>query len=75
MFLRAVDILMNLLNMRKCLAYLDGISILSNNLDEHLLHAKEVITVLRETGITHSLKSANSLETRLGMATSSVLDG
>ncbi|CAN8070297.1 unnamed protein product [Agarophyton chilense] len=41
---------------RTCLVYLDDIIVFSRNLDDHLTHVRDVMTVLRDAGITLKLR-------------------
>lgn len=50
-----IDILFARFSCTTCLAYLDDIIAFSNCLDDHLSHVRDVLTVLRNAGITLQL--------------------
>ena len=59
MFQRTVDILLAGCRWRSCMVYLGDVIVYSNALEEHLQHVKEVLTVLRDAGLSLKLKKCN----------------
>ena len=42
--------------LKTCLVYLDDVIIFSKNVDEHIQHVDEVLTILRNAGISLKLR-------------------
>lgn len=59
-FQRAVEISnIRFIMWRICLIYLDKITVFSDNLDDHLIHVREVMTVLQDADIQLKLRNCD----------------
>ena len=58
-FQRAVDLLISKYRWKSCLVYIDDVIVFSNMIDEHLQHVEEVLTVLRDSGLSLKLRNCN----------------
>ena len=55
-FQRVLDIVLARYRWQTCLVYLDDVIIFSKNMDDHVGHVREVLTALRDAGVTLKLK-------------------
>lgn len=58
MFQRAMDFLLAKVKWQFALVYLDDIVIFSRTQDEHIAHARQLLTLLHDAGVTLNLKNA-----------------
>ena len=58
-FQRAIDIILSGLKWRTCLVYLDDIIIYSTSREDHFHHVDEVLTTLRDAGLSLKLKKCH----------------
>ncbi|CAN8076686.1 unnamed protein product [Agarophyton chilense] len=58
-FQRSIDILLDRFKWRICLVYLDDIIVFSDNMDKHLTHVRDIMTTLRDAGVTLKLKKCD----------------
>ncbi|CAN8069905.1 unnamed protein product [Agarophyton chilense] len=56
---RAIDILLARFKWRTCLVYLDDIIVFLDNLDKHLTHVRDIMTTLRDAGVSLKLKKSD----------------
>ena len=56
-FQRVLDIVLSRYRWQTCLVYLDDVIIFSKNMDDHVKHVREVLTALRDAGVTLKLKN------------------
>ena len=55
-FQRVLDIVLSRYRWQTCLVYLDDVIIFSKNRDEHIQHVREVLTSLRDAGVSLKLR-------------------
>lgn len=53
---RAIDIILSKVKWRTCLVYLDDVIVFSRDMDDHVQHVDEVLTLLRDAGVILRLK-------------------
>ena len=58
-FQRVVDMILSSVRWQTCLVYLDHVIVFSRNVQEHLNHVNEILTLLRNAGVTLKLKKCD----------------
>ena len=58
-FQRALDMILSGVRWQTCLVYLDDVIVFSRNVQEHLSHVNEILTLLRNAGVTLKLKKCD----------------
>ena len=64
-FQRALDIILSGVRWQSCLIYLDDVIIFSRTTEEHLQHVDEILTLLRNAGVTLKLKKCEFFQPRV----------
>jgi len=64
-FQRALDIILSGVRWQSCLIYLDDVIVFSTSVEEHLVHVNQVLTLLREAGVTLKLSKCRFFQPRV----------
>ena len=73
-FQRGIDMILSKYEWKTCLVYLDDVIIFSKSVEDHINHVDEVLTCLREAGVSLNLSKCNFFFDKLGiLGTSSSL--
>ena len=64
-FQRALDMILSGVRWQTCLVYIDDVIIFSRNVEDHLHHVDEVLTLLRRAGVSLKLKKCDFFRDRV----------